>query len=169
LVAAFGRVSQLSGLGVRRVDCSAVPANRMAALARYGLSSKAPTWAALAEPRRTATLLAATRHLEAVAIDEALDLFAMLMTTRMINPARRVCNNDRLASLPRLERACRMLVLVNRELFAALDSGGGLDVAAMWAAVERIPSRAKVAGAVATVTELVPEDDGGRTSRCGSC
>ena len=119
-------------------------------MARYGLSSKAPTWAALAEPRRTATLLAATRHLEAVAIDEALDLFAMLMTTRMINPARRVCNND-------------------RELFAALDSGGGLDVAAMWAAVERIPSRAKVAGAVATVTELVPEDDGGRTSRCGSC
>jgi len=69
LVAAFDRVSQLSGLGVRRVDCSAVPANRMAALARYGLSSKAPTLAALAEPRRTATLLAATRHLEAVAID----------------------------------------------------------------------------------------------------
>jgi hypothetical protein len=165
LVAAFDRVSQLSGLGVRRVDCSAVPANRMAALARYGLSSKAPTLAALAEPRRTATLLAATRHLEAVAIDEALDLFAMLMTTRMINPARQVSNNDRLASLPRLERASRMLALVNRELFAALDaaagSGGGVDVAVMWAAIERIASRAKVAGAVATVTELVPEDDGG--------
>ena len=79
----------------------------------------------------------------------------MLMTTRMINPARQVSNNDRLASLPRLERASRMLALVNRELFAALDaaaaSGGGVEVAAMWAAIERIESRAKVAGAVATV------------------
>jgi len=73
-----------------------------------------------------------------------------------IRKARQVSNNDRLASLPRLERASRMLALVNRELFAALDaaagSGGGVDVAVMWAAIERIASRAKVAGAAATVT-----------------
>ena len=58
LVQALDRAADLAGLGVRAADCSAVPPNRVAALARYGLVSKAPTLAALAEPRRTATLLA---------------------------------------------------------------------------------------------------------------
>ena len=57
LVNALDRAADLAGLGVRAVDCSAVPANRLAMLARYGLASKAPTLEGLAEPRRTATLL----------------------------------------------------------------------------------------------------------------
>jgi TnpA family transposase len=163
LVNALDRALELEALRVREADCSTVPANRMAALARYGLASKAPTLEALAEPRRTATLLALTRHLDAVAIDDALDLFALLMTTRLINPARSAANTDRLTWLPRLERASRTLALVNRVLMAALDAategGGGLDVAAVWAAIEKIAPREQVAGAVATVTELVPHDD----------
>lgn len=67
------------------MDCSGVPPNRLAALARYGLASKALILAALAQPRRTATLLAMTRHLDAVAIDDALDLFALLMATKLSN------------------------------------------------------------------------------------
>jgi len=35
------RAGDLAGLGVRAVDCSAVPPNRMAALARHGLVGKA--------------------------------------------------------------------------------------------------------------------------------
>jgi len=55
LVAAFDRVSQLSGLGVRQVDCSAVPANRMAALSRYGVDrqgSDLGRWPSLGEQQR---------------------------------------------------------------------------------------------------------------------
>jgi hypothetical protein len=89
LVKALDRAADLAGLGVRAADCSVVPPNRVAALARYGLVSKASTLAALAEPRRTATLLAMARHLDAAAIDDALDLFALLMAAKLINPARR--------------------------------------------------------------------------------
>ena len=163
LVKALDRAAELAGLGVRRVDCSAVPANRMALLARYGLASKAPTLEGLAEPRRTATLLAMARHLDAVAIDDALDLFALLMATRLINPARRASDSERLGWLPRLARASRTLARVHRELMRALDAAAladaGLDVAAAWAAIERIASRDEVDGAVAVVEELVPDDD----------
>ena len=141
LVKALDRVADLAGLRVREVDCSAVPANRMTALARYGLASTATALLGLAEPRQTATLLAMTRHLDAAAIDDALDLFALLMATRLINPARAASNTERLASLPRLERASRTLALAHRALLAALDGAdaeGRLDVGGVWAALEKI-------------------------------
>ncbi|GAA1118738.1 hypothetical protein GCM10009577_46820 [Streptomyces javensis] len=51
----------------------------MAALARYALGSKAALLERAAEPKRTAMLTAVMRHLEVKAIDEALDLFQVLM------------------------------------------------------------------------------------------
>ena len=74
------------------------------------------------------TLLAMTRHLDAAAIDDALDLFALLMATRLINPARAGSNTERLASLPRLERASRTLALAHRALLAALDGADAKDL-----------------------------------------
>nr|WP_107470292.1 hypothetical protein [Streptomyces sp. 3211] len=44
------------------------------------------------------------RHLEAKAIDEALDLFQVLMATRLLNTAK-----ERLSTLPQLEKASRVL------------------------------------------------------------
>jgi hypothetical protein len=165
LVRALDRAGDLAGLGARAVDCSAVPPNRMASLARHGLASKAAALAGLAEPRRTATLLAMARHLDAAASDDALDLFALLMATRLISPARAASNAERLSWLPRLERASRTLARVNRELVvtlldAAAEIAVRLDVAAAWAEVEKVASREQVAGAVAVVEELVPDDDG---------
>ena len=163
LVKALDRAADLAGLRVREVDCSAVPANRMTALARYGLASTATALLGLAEPRRTATLLAMTRLLDAAAIDDALDLFALLMATRLINPARAASNTERLASLPRLERASRTLALAHRALLAALDGAdaeGRLDVGGVWAALEKIAPRAQLVAAAALVEELVPEADG---------
>jgi hypothetical protein len=43
-------------------------------------------------------------HLEA-AVDDALDLFDVLMATRLISTARRASTAERLAAMPRLERA----------------------------------------------------------------
>ncbi len=48
-------------------------------LARYGMSAKVPELRELAEPRWTSTLVATIRHLEQKAIDDAPDLFAVLM------------------------------------------------------------------------------------------
>jgi len=113
-------------------------------------------------------LVAAARHLEPLAIDDALDLFELLMKTRMISPARRVSNDDRLASLPRLERSARMLALVNQELFTALYAATArnsqVEVSTLWAAIEKVAAREKIATAAASVTELVSDDLGGADS-----
>lgn len=164
LVSALDRALALEALRVREANCSMVPPSRITALGRYGMASKAATLQGLAEPRQTGTLLALVRHLDAVAVDDVLDLFALMMSTKLINPARSASNNNRMATLPRLERASRLLALVNQELFTALDtavSGGfELDVTAVWGSLGRFASKEKILEAVTTVTELVPDDDG---------
>ncbi len=145
-----------------------IPANRQQVLARTGLGSKASALARLGEPKRTATLVAVVRHLEAAAVDDTLDLLALLMATRLFSPARRASAEQRLAMLPRLEKASKTVARAGRvlldQLAAAEDSGTRLDVAALWAAVERIAPRVVVAGAIDLVEELVPDDDGSADS-----
>lgn len=58
MTAALDRVSDVLSVGARAAAALAVPASRFAALARYGLTAEAPAVKSLAEPRRTATLLA---------------------------------------------------------------------------------------------------------------
>jgi hypothetical protein len=96
---ALDRVNEISLLRLGRVNVSRVPANRLSALARYGLGSKAMTLQRTAEPKRTALMTAVMRSLEAAALDDALDLFALLMATRLFSPARRASDRDRLAML----------------------------------------------------------------------
>lgn len=163
---ALDRVSTALAIGARTAQVQAVPANRLAALARYGLAAKAPQLAELAEPRQTATLLATARHLEA-AVDDALDLFDLLMATRIISPARRASREQRLAVLPKLEKASALLLAVNKTLFEVLAAAavdGQVDVAAAWAAVERVASREHVVAAAAVVQELLPDGDGDETA-----
>ncbi len=164
MVKSLERAADVAALRVREVDCSTVPANRITSLARYGLASKARALEALAEPRRTATLLAMVRHLDAAATDDALDVFAELMTTRLINPARNASAAQRLASLPRLERASRTLAAVTGELIQILDTatatGTAISSESLWEAIKRAAARDQIANALATVGELVPDDDG---------
>ncbi|WP_106253053.1 Tn3 family transposase [Nonomuraea fuscirosea] len=166
MVRALQRVDNLAGFGLGRVKVSKVPVRRMKTLAKYGAGSKAPALDRLVEPRRTATLLAVTRSLEAEAIDDALDLFALLMATRLISPARRKSADERLRMLPRLERASKLVAKAGRVLVDQLDlvdrEGADLDVAAMWTAVAEIAgaSKEQVRAALEVVEELVPEEDG---------
>lgn len=66
--------------------------------------------------------------------------------------------------LPQLEKAARVLAKASKILTEKLESvaehDADLDVAALRAAVEEAMPRTAVAGAVATVEALVPEDDG---------
>jgi hypothetical protein len=92
---ALGRIDEVLGVGAGVAQVQAVPANRIAVLAKYGMAGKAPLLKDLAEPRKTATVLATVRHLEAAAVDDALDLFDSLMATRLISPARRATDKTR--------------------------------------------------------------------------
>jgi hypothetical protein len=72
---ALARVSEVLAIGAGAAQVQAVPVNRVATLPRYGWAGKAPLLKGLAEPRKTATLLATVRRLEAAAVDDVLDLF----------------------------------------------------------------------------------------------
>ncbi|ETA03452.1 hypothetical protein ThrDRAFT_01198 [Frankia casuarinae] len=159
---ALSRAGEVIVVGAGAADVSGVPANRLATLARYGLAAKAPLLRELAEPRRTATLLATVRGLEAAAVDDALDLFDVLMATRLLNPARRAAQQERLAVLPKLEKASVTLAGAASALLGLLagTAGEALDVAAAWAVVEQVAPRERVLEAAALVEELVPGDAG---------
>lgn len=164
MVRAMERVEEISAFALGRVILSRVPVNRLSTLARYGQLSKAQTILRAPKPRRTALLTAVVRQLEAQAVDDALDLFAVLMANRLISPARRASERERLAMLPQLEKAPRILAkaskILTEELDLVAEHDADLDVAALWAALEEAMPRMAVAGAVATVEALVPEDDG---------
>lgn len=164
MVRALERVEEISAFALGRVNPSRVPVNRLSTLARYGQLSKAQTIERAPEPRRTALLTAVVRQLEAQAVDDALDLFAVLMANRLISPARRASDRDRLSMLPQLEKAAHILAKASKVLTEELDlvaeAGTDLDVGALWAAVEEAVPRTAVAGAVAAVEALVPKNDG---------
>lgn len=106
---------------------------------------------------------AVVRSLEAAAIDDALDPFALLMQVKLISSAKRATNNDRLSTLPRLEKASRLVAAVwrvlGKETGLAEDHGTDLDGAALWQAVESVAPREEANAAAATVEELVPPGD----------
>ncbi|MFJ2893540.1 Tn3 family transposase [Streptomyces sp. NPDC087218] len=160
---ALERVDEIGAYRLRRLRLSQIPPNRMAALARYALGSKAPLLERASEPKRTAMLTAVMRHLEAKAIDEALDLFQVLMATRLLNTAKRKTEKERLSTLPQLEKASRLVArawkVMAEELELVEEHGADLDVGALWAAVEEVAPRAAVMTAAATVVSLVPEDE----------
>ena len=168
MVKALQRAEQVAAVGAGRVEVDAVPVNRLTVLARTGLGSKATALDRLSEPKRTATLLAVVRHLEATAVDDALDLFALLMATRLLSPARRVSNEQRLSMLPRLEKASKTVARAGRVLLAALDVAEGsaepVEVASLWEAVESVAPRSVLLDAIGLVEELVPDDDGSAAS-----
>ncbi|MFB7557973.1 DUF4158 domain-containing protein [Streptomyces brevispora] len=86
---ALDRAREVRGPGAGAVDAGRVTAARMTGLARYGLTSKAPTLKRLEVTRQTATLLATVRHLETATVDDALDLLHTLMATKLLAKAER--------------------------------------------------------------------------------
>ncbi|MFJ4554255.1 DUF4158 domain-containing protein [Streptomyces sp. NPDC088817] len=102
---ALDRAREVRGLGAGAVDVGRVPAARMSGLARYGLTSKAPTLKRLEVTRQTATLLATVRHLETATVDDALDLLHALTATKLLAKAERMGNDAKLKALPQLRKA----------------------------------------------------------------
>ena len=102
---AFERLAAIRAVGVGDLTVD-VPAGRLRALARYGLSAKAQTLRRLSPQRRTATLLAALWQLELDATDDALILLDQV-TDLLLSHATREHKDRRYAQLPDLDRAAR--------------------------------------------------------------
>jgi hypothetical protein len=133
-----------------------VPAAPLARLARSARTSKPANLAALHEPRRTATLAALFQTLEAVALDDAVELFAALATD-IFALAEEAHRKSRLRSLRDLDAAAIVLRdlghLVVADEDAALPAVGWRD-----ALFEQI-SRADIEAAIASIDGLVSAPD----------
>ena len=156
---ALERVAEIRAIGAGPLDVSAVPPNKVQALARYGLGAKAPALRELAEPRRTAVLVATVRHLEQAALDDALDLFDLLMATKLLARAERESAREHLRTLPRFAAASAKLAAAVQVLLDATSSAANLSLAELWAEIEAVVPRQEVAAALAEVAELAPGPD----------
>jgi TnpA family transposase len=163
IVRALERAAELAGLGAGGVDVGAVPVGRLEVLARQGLAGNAAVLRRLPQRRRAVTLLATARALQVAAVDDALDLFAVLMATKLIGAAERASAQDQLRSLPRLRQASVTLAVAARVLLdePALAGSGeataGWDAAQAWERLLAAVPRERLVVAVATVQELVPD------------
>ena len=126
---AFERLAAIRAVGVGDLTVD-VPAGRLRALARYGLSAKAQTLRRLSPQRRTATLLAALWQLELDATDDALILLDQV-TDLLLSQATREHKDRRYAQLPELDRAARAL---RAAVLVLLDPPPG-GIEELWSAI----------------------------------
>lgn len=156
-------LTEIAGFGADRVDVADVPPGRVEALARAGLTGDAFTLRRLPAVRRSVTLLATARTLRSNAIDDASDLFAVLMASKLLGPVERASVAERLRSLPQLAKASATLAIVARVLLEFAESGEAesdriLDPALAWSRLQAVVNRDQVAAAVATVEEFFPDE-----------
>lgn len=103
--------------------------------------------------------MATVRELEGSSVDDALLLFDLLMSTKLLSGAVRKSDREKLKTFPRLKTAAARMAaawaVVLRERL------GDEAVPELMAAVEQVISRAGLAAAVETVRALLPpaEDD----------
>jgi TnpA family transposase len=161
LTDAVDRAAELAGLGLgpSAVDLSAVPARRVAALARHGMTSKAPVLARLAPDRRAGTLLATVRHLQATAVDDVLDLFDVLMATNLLARAERTSRDEQVRGLPALARAAGTVARAVTALLEAAEHDPQAPIGVVWDRLEQRTPRHEVQAAADQVLERVPPSD----------
>jgi Domain of unknown function (DUF4158)/Tn3 transposase DDE domain len=160
MIKALGRVAGITGLGLAAVDLdAAVPHRRVVELARYGMAAKAAQLRRHGDSRRLATLLATVSYLEAKAVDDALELFDLLMTTELVGRAERQAERERARRHPRLARAAAKVTAAVEVLLEADGWGENVTLADVWEAIEVVVPRAELAAAVSTITGLVPPPD----------
>ena len=134
MVNALDRTSFVLGLGTGAVDLSAVAPVKLAELASYGLHAKASKIKNLKGERRVATLVATVRQLERTSVDDALLLFDLLMSTKLLSGATRAGNKEKLKTAASKMAAAWAIVLADRpggqqapvsvaEMMAAVETG----------------------------------------------
>jgi Tn3 transposase DDE domain len=108
LVRALRRIEDVRGLGIHLSVSSRVPPTRVQALARFATMAKASALSRMPDHRRLATLIAFVLNLEAIALDDALDLLDILIT-EIFADATRAGEKARLRTIKDLDEAAGRL------------------------------------------------------------
>lgn len=160
LVRALRRVEEVRAVGALVVDVSAIPDARVEALARHGLATDVASLRRLPTRRRIATLVAVVQSLAVTAVDDAVDVFSVLMATKLIRPAERASNKQRLRVWNDLADASSTLAATGRvvlELMADTnDPVDPLDEALAWRRLMSTIQEDKLASAVGVAIDVVP-------------
>ena len=146
---AVGRLDEVRVLTLGLPTIHHVPPGRVTALARFATVAKAQAVARMPLERRTATLLAFVRTLEATAQDDVLDLFDIVVTT-LFNDAAKVGKKARLRTIRDLDAAALQL----RRAGGVLMDEAVKDDAVRKAAFAIVP-RATLAAALEQIDAIV--------------
>ena len=165
LVRALGRIDDVRELGINLSVSSRIPPTRIQALARFAATTKASAVQRLPDERRVATLVAFILNLEAIALDDALDLLDILIT-EIFSDAKNAGEKARLRRIKDLDAAaiqlshvCRLILDQNvpdvalREAVFAAIAPENLEAAV--GQVERLWRWTKRSPAVASLTTAV--------------
>ena len=154
MLAALGRCKEINAFGL---TCpSMVPPRRLLQLARYGMAAKAPALRRHPRGRRLAVLVATLDHLRARAIDDALEVFDLLMTTDLLARARRESKEENLRRYPDVRRDAGRLAVAMEAVLQLMDSGSSVTAESIWRAIEQAVPRADVRSAVAHLRQVAP-------------
>jgi TnpA family transposase len=152
LIAACQRLQEIRAIGVSDLALDHLPPNRLRDLARYGAAARAQAIARMAPERRLATLLAFAHAFEGIALDDALDLFDLIITD-LLHDAQTEGEHQRLRTLRDLDAAALHLweamqvllddqvddVLVRRQVFAQISRQRLVEAGAQVATLARPP------------------------------
>jgi hypothetical protein len=154
LVRAFRRIDAVRELGINLWVSSRIPPSRIQSLARFATTAKASAVGRLPDERRLATLVAFVLNLEAIALDDALDLLDILITD-VFSEAKSAGERARLRRIKDLEAAAIQLSKVCRLI---LDPN--LPDVALRETVFAVIAQEDLAAAVDEVDHLIrpPED-----------
>jgi len=123
------------------------------------MAAKAPALRRHPEPRRLATLVATVQSLSARAVDDALELFDVLMTNDLLARAARESRKEKLRRYPRLSKDAGKLAAAVEVLLDALDQQEQLSLELVWEEIETKVSRAELRAAVAHLIEVAQPPD----------
>ncbi len=146
---AVGRLDEVRALALGLPTIAHVPPGRVTALARFATIAKAQAVARMPLERRTATLLAFVRTLEASAQDDVLDLFDIVVTT-LFTDAAKIGRKARLRTLRDLDAAALQI----RRAGGVLMDDAVEDGAVRQAAFAVVP-RAMLAAALEQIDAIV--------------
>src|SRR5680860_629280 len=136
MVKALKRVAAVTAVGASTLDLAGITPGCLDVLARHGLSADASTLRRMSERRRRATVFATVASLQVSSVDDVLDLFAVLMATKLIGPANRAVAKEQMRSLPALRRASVTLASASasaaKVLLEVAEPGEQIDAAAVW-------------------------------------
>ncbi len=155
MIAALARYEELRCLGIRGLDVSRIPPVWLKSLARYAAIGWASNLARMPDDRRVATLVAFTHAYEAETLDDALDLFDLLIAD-IAASAKTLGQKKRMRSLHDLDQAALALA----EVCSILLDNAHPDDAVRTAVFTQIPVE-HIAQAITTTYNLArpPEED----------